>query len=315
MADVIFNCPRCQQKLSFSDTLIGSTIACPTCQNNIALEADDTPEPVAPPPSLVTKCLLAQQVSSQNSAYRQAPMQTASPVSPQLRAPTAPNKCPFCQHEIAAGCVICINCGTNLKTGQPASAPPQVSDKRPCPFCGEEIMQAAVKCRHCGEFLNKGQVPPGSGQRPPPQSTQKNGLVILGYLLALLFPIGGFVVSIILLVKSRVGHGLACMATSIFFAVFWFMFGSGMLLAVLHGETEASRHNTCINHLRIIDAAKEQWAMANNKDNGAYCDWDNVVEYMGSKNKRSVCPSGGTYTIGKIGEDPSCSVHGKVSSP
>ena len=67
------------------------------------------------------------------------------------------------------------------------------------------------------------------------------------------------------------------------------------------------RRNTCINNLRQMDSAKEQWAMAQNRRNDAPIDKAGVCEYIKNRGRDIVCPDGGTYTWGNIGEDPACS--------
>ena len=69
-----------------------------------------------------------------------------------------------------------------------------------------------------------------------------------------------------------------------------------------------ARTNSCINNLRQIDAAKEQWAMANNKNETAEPTWNDLVGANGYLKVSPVCRKQGTYTIGKINERPTCSV-------
>ncbi len=74
---------------------------------------------------------------------------------------------------------------------------------------------------------------------------------------------------------------------------------------------ETARKNSCINNLRLIDHAKEQWALAESKNNG-----DDVVDaeintYIRG-GTRPVCPSAGTYTFGVVGAPPTCTVTGHV---
>ena len=66
-----------------------------------------------------------------------------------------------------------------------------------------------------------------------------------------------------------------------------------------------SQKNTCINGLRQIDSAKEQWALANGKVQGAAVVEAEVNSYI---KKTPTCPAGGSYTYGAIGTDPACSV-------
>ena len=69
-----------------------------------------------------------------------------------------------------------------------------------------------------------------------------------------------------------------------------------------------TRTNACINNLRLLDAAKEQAALANNWDVGDACGDADVIPYM-KGNAMPVCPGqgAGSYTVGAIGADPVCS--------
>ena len=70
-----------------------------------------------------------------------------------------------------------------------------------------------------------------------------------------------------------------------------------------------SQQNACINNLRQIDAAKNQWALETNKKTGDPCTADDLKPYIRLINGQlPKCPAGGTYTIGAIGETPTCSV-------
>jgi competence protein ComGC len=64
--------------------------------------------------------------------------------------------------------------------------------------------------------------------------------------------------------------------------------------------------NSCINNLRWIDSAKSQWAVENNNTNGAFVTENDINSYL--KHTIPKCPAGGTYIIGKIGENPTCSL-------
>ena len=68
-----------------------------------------------------------------------------------------------------------------------------------------------------------------------------------------------------------------------------------------------SQKNACINNLRMIDAAKEQWALANNKADGAAVNDQDIREYLRGQ-KLPTCPQGGTYTIDAVGLSPRCSI-------
>ncbi|HSY10486.1 MAG TPA: hypothetical protein VK840_06180 [Candidatus Dormibacteraeota bacterium] len=74
-------------------------------------------------------------------------------------------------------------------------------------------------------------------------------------------------------------------------------------------SAEAQQRNACINNLRQIDAAKQQWALENKKTADAIPTVQDLLPYF-KDGIFPVCPSGGTYTIGIVGEVPTCSVPG-----
>ena len=72
-----------------------------------------------------------------------------------------------------------------------------------------------------------------------------------------------------------------------------------------------AQQNACINNLRQIDAAKNQWALEKGKKNGDVCTADDLKPYIRLVNgELPKCPQGGTYTIGAVGESPTCSIPG-----
>jgi chromosome segregation ATPase len=76
-------------------------------------------------------------------------------------------------------------------------------------------------------------------------------------------------------------------------------------------EAEAGERNACINNLRQIDAAKQQWALEKNKTPEAIPTVQDLLPYL-KDGVFPVCPSGGTYTLNAVGELPSCSIPGHV---
>src|SRR5206468_9297075 len=69
-----------------------------------------------------------------------------------------------------------------------------------------------------------------------------------------------------------------------------------------------SQKNACINNLRQIDGAIQQWALENKKDSAATVAFTDISGYL----KNSViCPAGGTtfgnsYTIKDVATKPVC---------
>ena len=64
----------------------------------------------------------------------------------------------------------------------------------------------------------------------------------------------------------------------------------------------------CINNLRQIDGAKDQWAIEKGHKVGETAVASEVVEYI--KGGMPVCPDGGYYALHPIGENPTCSIGG-----
>jgi hypothetical protein len=71
-----------------------------------------------------------------------------------------------------------------------------------------------------------------------------------------------------------------------------------------------SMQNACINNLRQIDGAKNEWALENNKTNGTPVIEADIKPHLklGADGNFPKCPAGGTYTIGRVGKVPICSV-------
>ena len=73
-----------------------------------------------------------------------------------------------------------------------------------------------------------------------------------------------------------------------------------------------NQRNACINNLRQIDAAKQEWALEKGKPNGTVVTEADIKPYikLDPNGNLPKCPSGGKYTIGKVGELPTCSIPG-----
>jgi hypothetical protein len=67
----------------------------------------------------------------------------------------------------------------------------------------------------------------------------------------------------------------------------------------------------CINNLRLIDAAKQQWALEKQKPPGALLTAADIAPYL-PNNTVPACPAGGVYTINPVGLAPICNIPGHV---
>jgi hypothetical protein len=79
------------------------------------------------------------------------------------------------------------------------------------------------------------------------------------------------------------------------------------LIATLPCAYPAS--SACINILRQIDGAKQQWALEKRKETNDIPSMMDIAQYIHGDPK---CPGGGVYTLGPVAENPRCSVSGHV---
>lgn len=73
----------------------------------------------------------------------------------------------------------------------------------------------------------------------------------------------------------------------------------------------AQQRNQCIANLRLIYAAKQAWALEKNKTDTDTPTEEDLLPYI-KGGVFPVCPSGGVYTIGPVGQVPTCSIPGHV---
>jgi prepilin-type N-terminal cleavage/methylation domain-containing protein len=76
---------------------------------------------------------------------------------------------------------------------------------------------------------------------------------------------------------------------------------------------ETARKNTCINNLRLIDGAIQQWALENSKNSTDDVVSSQLHSYLGRGGSGYLnratgvkCPSSGTYHVGKVNAKPTC---------
>ncbi len=83
----------------------------------------------------------------------------------------------------------------------------------------------------------------------------------------------------------------------------------------VHART-SSQTNTCINNLRQIDAAKQQWALETKQATNSTPAYSDISTYL--KNNVT-CPAGGvnptfgsSYNINSLGVKPTCQIYPTV---
>ena len=85
-------------------------------------------------------------------------------------------------------------------------------------------------------------------------------------------------------------------------------------LQEMQADKQRADQETCLENLRLIDAAKQQWAIDKNADANATPTTEDLAAYFKS-GVFPVCPSGGTYTINAMTLPPACSYPGHVLPP
>jgi type II secretory pathway pseudopilin PulG len=106
----------------------------------------------------------------------------------------------------------------------------------------------------------------------------------------------------------------------ILIAVVLFAFAAAIVIPNYVRARETGCQNSCINNLRQIDGAKQQLALEQRKPEGAAVTWQDLSPYLGRTgndgNTHTLeCPGKGTYTLGPIGADPTCSMPDHTLAP
>ena len=80
-----------------------------------------------------------------------------------------------------------------------------------------------------------------------------------------------------------------------------------------------SQQNACINNMRQITAAVNEWALETGQQTGTTATMNALTPYIQLNSNSSVppCPAGGSYTLGLVGNLPqvSCSLSTLTSQP
>lgn len=79
--------------------------------------------------------------------------------------------------------------------------------------------------------------------------------------------------------------------------------GAAIALPGFQRARMQAQHNACINNLRQLDAAKDQWAIENGLQVGAIPTAADLRPYL---RQFPVCARGGEYQINPVGQPPSC---------
>jgi len=90
----------------------------------------------------------------------------------------------------------------------------------------------------------------------------------------------------------------------------------GLLIAIMVAVPFVMKARTatqtalCVNNLRTIDFAKEQWSQENDKKPTDVPTAEDLKSHMDKPFSTLTCPLGGKYSINAVGEKSTCSVPG-----
>jgi hypothetical protein len=117
------------------------------------------------------------------------------------------------------------------------------------------------------------------------------------------------------------GQGLAIAGlVTGYLGVAWAIFVIPLMLAIAIPNFVKARStaqaNACINNLRQIDAAANQFALEHSKTNGEAINFpDDLTPYirLNAQGKIPSCPAGGVYSLKRVGDIPTCSLDTTVT--
>lgn len=103
------------------------------------------------------------------------------------------------------------------------------------------------------------------------------------------------------------------LATVILFGAFIIGLLAAIAIPNFVRARDTAQRNACANNMRAIEAAKQQWALANLKVATETPTESQLAAYLG-EGRLPTCPAKGTYSINSVGGSATCSApkHGQV---
>lgn len=77
---------------------------------------------------------------------------------------------------------------------------------------------------------------------------------------------------------------------------------------------DAEQRAVCVNHMHVLAEAKREAAFTHSLQDGQSVEETELRAHLHEGFGGIGCPKGGVYSINPVGQDPSCSVHGSMSS-
>ena len=126
---------------------------------------------------------------------------------------------------------------------------------------------------------------------------------------------GQIALTVIVLVAAAIGVwlGRKRLLLSLPIALLFLLLAAISIRGAIPARTAAQRA-ACIANLRALENAKAEWASANSKqptDTPTEADLFGTNGVGGILRHRPDCPRGGVYTIGAVGQNPTCTFSNK----
>ena len=106
--------------------------------------------------------------------------------------------------------------------------------------------------------------------------------------------------------KIKKSSGFTLLEIMIVVTIIGFL--AGLAIPAFMKARSRAQTTRCIDNLRLISGAKDQWAVENFANNGDTVLISDVEPFF--KRGFPDCPGGGSYALEVVGTDPTCTISG-----
>ena len=92
-------------------------------------------------------------------------------------------------------------------------------------------------------------------------------------------------------------------------AAFLVALGTAVIPELMRARS-APAVNACVNNLRQLDGAKQQWELKTHRTTNDPA--PAITELSNYLRQTLICPQGGTYTVDRVGQSPKCSIGARI---
>jgi prepilin-type N-terminal cleavage/methylation domain-containing protein len=106
--------------------------------------------------------------------------------------------------------------------------------------------------------------------------------------------------------KTNKRSGFSLLEIMIVVTIIGFLAGLGV--PAFMRARASTQKGRCVDNMRQMSGAKEQWAVENFANNGDSVEEDAIAPFF--KRGFPTCPGGGDYELNVVGQDPTCNIGG-----